>query len=252
MKGKAYRNYVFDLYGTLVDIHTDESAEELWEKLSLFYGYYGAAYTPGELRTAYESLVSGKESALLGSLSEEPRYAHESYPEIKLEEVFRELYLNRGVEADMALAVHTGQMFRVLSTEYVRLYEGAKELLAALRNSGAGVWLLSNAQRIFTAYELNYLDIAKYFDGIMISSDHSTKKPDRRFYEALFQEYGIKPEESLMIGNDARCDIGGAKAVGMDAFYIRSNLSPQGELTPECTYCLEKMDLFRVAELLLQ
>lgn len=247
-----YKNYVFDLYGTLVDIHTDEEQAELWEKLSLFYGYYGAVYTPAELREAYEALVSGKEKALKGKLSEEPKYAHESYPEIQIEEVFQALYQRKGVEADMALAVHTGQFFRVLSTEYVRLYEGAAELLAGLRARGAKVWLLSNAQRIFTAYELNYLDIAKHFNGIMISSDYNTKKPDARFYEALIEKYGVRPEESVMIGNDARCDIGGARAAGMDTFYIRSNISPQDDVTPECTYHLEEMDMAKVAQMLLR
>ena len=40
---------IFDLYGTLVDIHTDDEKAELWERLSLFYGYDGAKYAPGEL-----------------------------------------------------------------------------------------------------------------------------------------------------------------------------------------------------------
>ena len=31
-----YENYIFDLYGTLVDIHTDEEKTELWEKLAQF------------------------------------------------------------------------------------------------------------------------------------------------------------------------------------------------------------------------
>ena len=31
-----YENYIFDLYGTLVDIHTDEEKTELWEKLRSF------------------------------------------------------------------------------------------------------------------------------------------------------------------------------------------------------------------------
>ena len=31
-----YDTCIFDLYGTLVDIRTDENKEELWEKLSLF------------------------------------------------------------------------------------------------------------------------------------------------------------------------------------------------------------------------
>ena len=33
-----YDNYVFDLYGTLVDIHTEEDFPKLWEKLALFFG----------------------------------------------------------------------------------------------------------------------------------------------------------------------------------------------------------------------
>ncbi|MFR2512747.1 MAG: hypothetical protein ACLS9K_13090, partial [Lachnospira eligens] len=45
-KSRNYKNYVFDLYGTLVDIHTDEEQELLWEKLALFYGYYDAVYEP--------------------------------------------------------------------------------------------------------------------------------------------------------------------------------------------------------------
>ena len=33
-----YQNYIFDLYGTLVDIHTNEKKAYLWKELSLFPG----------------------------------------------------------------------------------------------------------------------------------------------------------------------------------------------------------------------
>ena len=49
---KAYDNYIFDLYGTLVDIHTNEKKAYLWKKMSLFFGMKGAAYEPKELRMA--------------------------------------------------------------------------------------------------------------------------------------------------------------------------------------------------------
>lgn len=39
-----YSNYIFDLYGTLIDINTDESSNEFWYKLSLFYSFKGAIY----------------------------------------------------------------------------------------------------------------------------------------------------------------------------------------------------------------
>ncbi|MFR8428478.1 MAG: hypothetical protein ACLVCH_13905 [Roseburia inulinivorans] len=56
-----YENYIFDLYGTLVDIHTDEEKTELWEKLAQFYGYYGAVYTAEELKNAYALRLTGAE-----------------------------------------------------------------------------------------------------------------------------------------------------------------------------------------------
>ena len=41
-----YTDLIFDLYGTLVDIHTEET-ETVWEKTSILFGFYGADYTPG-------------------------------------------------------------------------------------------------------------------------------------------------------------------------------------------------------------
>ena len=35
---------IFDLYGTLVDIHTDEN-DTVWEKTAVYFGFYGAHYT---------------------------------------------------------------------------------------------------------------------------------------------------------------------------------------------------------------
>ncbi|MBR1390096.1 MAG: HAD family hydrolase [Lachnospiraceae bacterium] len=244
-----YRNYVFDLYGTLVDIHTDESGTELWEKLALFYGYYGAVYPPEELKKRYESLCRQKEVEMKSSM--ESHDAHEACPEIQIEEVFEVLFLEKGVQPELSLCVHAGQFFRALSTEYVKLYEGVPKMLEQLKKSGGNLYLLSNAQRIFTEYELNYLDIRKYFDGILISSEYGTKKPDVRFYEILLKKYDLKPGTCIMIGNDVRCDIEGARKAGMDTFYIHSNISPKEDQRPDSTFCLMKMDIPKVTALLL-
>ena len=134
-----YDNYVFDLYGTLVDIHTEENDAKVWEKMSLFYGFHGALYAPEELQKSYLALIQNKETDLKGELEKEPRYAHEAFPEIQIEQVFAELYAKKGIEADEALAVHTGQFFRVLTMEYVRIYDGVRELLEALKKSGKKV-----------------------------------------------------------------------------------------------------------------
>ena len=44
-----YTDLVFDLYGTLVDIHTEED-DAVWEKTAVYYGFYGARYTGEELK----------------------------------------------------------------------------------------------------------------------------------------------------------------------------------------------------------
>lgn len=231
---KSYQNYIFDLYGTLVDIRTNENLSSLWEKMSLFYGYYGADYTPEELQKTYRELVQTEEEQI---------YVHEAYPEIPIEKVFRQLYQKKKAEPTEELVRHTGQMFRVLSTHHVRLYAGARELLQSLREAGKKVYLLSNAQRIFTEYELFYLKIHDCFDGILISSDYGVKKPDERFFQILLDRYQIKPEESLMIGNDLETDIRGAKQMGIDTCYIHSAISPALKREVDADYFMPRMNL---------
>ncbi len=233
-----YDVYVFDLYGTLVDIHTDENDMTVWEKLSLFYGYYGAAYTAQALKTAYGKIISKKEKQLKSTLEADAKYSHEASPEIEITEVFEELFAAKGVSVEREFAAYTGQFFRVLTTEYVRLYKGTRRMLEQLCEAGKKVYLLSNAQRIFTEYEMRGLDLIKYFDGILISSDYKTKKPDKRFFDALFSMYDIAPDKALFVGNDSRSDIKGAQAVGFDTFYVKSNISPAGDRTEAATYCV--------------
>ncbi|MBR4027639.1 MAG: HAD family hydrolase [Lachnospiraceae bacterium] len=242
----TYENYVFDLYGTLVDIRTDEDDATLWGKLCLFYGYYDAHYTPEELKKAYYTLVKGKETKLKSTLEQDPKYAHEASPEIELTDVFLELFQTKNKqknpEVNKELAIHTGQFFRALSTDYVKLYEGTKEMLQSLKNAGKKIYLLSNAQRIFTEYEMHVLDIAKYFDAILISSDYKTKKPDKRFFDILVEKYHLDTSKTLFIGNDSRTDIGGAKTVGFDTFYVKSNISPKGDMAKDATYIVKEFD----------
>jgi len=243
-----YENYVFDLYGTLVDIRTWEEDETLWKKLALFFGYYDAVYKPKELQRAYKKLVEGKEKALKKELEQDIKYSHEASPEIEIKEVFCELYKSKGVEPSEELVVHTGQFFRVLSTEYVKLYPGTEEMLLELKKQGKKIYLLSNAQRIFTEHEMHVLGIAKYFDGIFISSDYKTKKPDKRFFDMLVETYALNSETTLFIGNDARSDIGGAKQVGFATYYVKSNISPKGDMAEGADYTILNFKRWKMPE----
>ena len=77
------------------------------------------------------------------------------------------------------------------------------------------------------------LGLTDCFDGIYISSDYGCRKPDRRFFDALLTEQGVRPEEALMIGNDLQTDIAGGRNAGMKTLYIHSNLSPAADEAAE-------------------
>lgn len=232
-----YENLVFDLYGTLVDIHTEQDKPVVWEKTALYLGFYGARYTPHKLREEYEQLTGSMAKQLLdeGEKQDHAGQAYECFPELQLEKVFERMFEKKGVTADAAaLGVHAAQVFRLASMEYIRVYPGVEQALLRLRRAGHKLWLLSNAQRVFTAYEMRALGIDGLFDGIYISSDHGCRKPDRRFFEILLKKENLAPSDCLMIGNDLTTDIGGAKSVGMAAFYMHSNLSPADDCAESC------------------
>lgn len=213
-----YTDLIFDLYGTLVDIHTEEN-DLVWEKTALYFGFYGAHYTPAELKAAFQSAMAQREAAAGQS--------YECFPDIPFEQVMAQLFRAKGVEdgAD-ALGIHAAQLFRISSIEYVKLYPDVLEALARLRQKGCRLWLLSNAQRIFTAYELRHLGLGQQLDGIYISSDYGCRKPDVRFYRALLEERKLDVERCLMIGNDRYTDIAGAKAIGLSTLYMHTALTP--------------------------
>ena len=216
-----YTDLIFDLYGTLVDIHTAEN-DSVWEKTAFFFGFHGARYTPLDLKEAFQKNMKNRES--------KEGQSYECFPDIPFEWVMADLFREKGVKTGAdALGFQAAQLFRIASLDYIRLYPGAKELLDNLRQRGYRLWLLSNAQRVFTEYELRYLGLLDCFDGIYISSDYRCRKPDRRFYDALIRENNLDRENCLMIGNDRSTDIEGAKAAGLATLYLHTNLTPQDQ-----------------------
>ena len=213
-----YTDLIFDLYGTLVDIHTEED-DTVWAKTALYFGYYGAHYTGSELKEAFGAAMAARKA--------KAGQTYECFPDLPMEPVFAQLFRDKGVEENAdALGLNAAQLFRISSTDYIRLYPHVTDALVALREKGYKLWLLSNAQRVFTAFELNHLGLAPYFDGIYISSDYGCRKPDIRFFNALIQEQKLDIGNCLMIGNDLDTDIAGAKNAGLDTLYMHTNLTP--------------------------
>ncbi len=242
---KEYKNYIFDLYGTLVDVKTDEEQPYLWEFLAQVYGSYGCDWEADELKQAYCRKVEEEEKAL----REKSGYA---FPEIRLERVFARLLFEAPVRHSSSACIAGKTMdqlyewyseqseaviseimksewayllsnqFRISSRIRLKPYEKTFHVLEQLRAAGKKVYLLSNAQYMFTMPELEITGLLPCFDAFYISSDAGIKKPQPEYMQKLLSEQGLSVEDCVMIGNEVRSDIAVAMMCGMDSIYLNT------------------------------
>lgn len=220
-----YQNYIFDLYGTLVDIHTDESKASLWKKIAVYFSAQGAMYTGKEIKERYGALIREEEKRLQRRLRKKYPDITVKEVEINLDRVFVSLYKEKGVKVSKQLIKDSMIAFRAITMEKLRLFPGTVELLRGLKEAGKTVYLLSNAQTSFTLPEMKALGLTEYFDDIFFSSDLGVKKPSSKFYEALFEKHSLKKQESVMVGNDRWADVQGALDFGIAAIYLHTEQS---------------------------
>ena len=247
-RGK-YDVFVFDFYGTLVDIRTNEGKAYLWRKCAELYGSLGAHYSPVELKRAFRRMI--EEECGKRQVEGEQKYGESFLAEPDLTVVFRRLYEEKGILCSREQAGVTANFFRLLSRQKLKVYDGVRETLLKLREGGKKVYLLSNAQSDFTRPEIELTGLTDCFDGILISSEEGCKKPSPVFYRILIERYSLRPERCLMIGNDADSDVKGAKTVGMDTLYIHTDTSPQLKGEPDAVYTVLDGDWSKAAKILL-
>ncbi len=101
----------------------------------------------------------------------------------------------------------------------VDIYDGIPELLDELKKSGHTVLLITSKPLVFSEKILEKIGLAKYFDHMVGPdlSDHSSDK--KRLIEKAVDEFGLKKNECVMIG-DTRYDIIGAVEAGVDSIAV--------------------------------
>lgn len=238
-----YKNIVFDVYGTLIDISTDEYDVATWQKMADALAFYDVNYTAEELKKAY---FDGCDLQM--KLNEKC-----DHPEIDVVDVFRRIFEAKNKKASKTLATHLAQVFRAFSTRKLRLYDNVTETLAQLKKAKKKLYILSNAQRCFTRPELVKLGLAKYFNGIIYSSDYKCAKPSAELFNVLFDKYKLDRKETVYVGNDPLTDVNGAHGAKIDCMWIKTNLTdPDAKPILDPEYVVTNGDFAEVAKLTLK
>lgn len=193
----------FDLYGTLIDIRTDEGsvgtrrAFESW--IARVHGQ--AAATRERDRPLFEDVRRATAQGPFGEPDLGPVIAAH---------LDRSLGRPPGPEEVAAAAA----AFRAASRMRFGLIPGA---VAALGRLGGRfrLGLVSNAQWLFTRPELQQLGLGPFFDPVVVSSEVGVRKPGPEIFERALGGAGATPSATLHVGDDPYADVGGAAAMGM-------------------------------------
>lgn len=82
------------------------------------------------------------------------------------------------------------------------------------------LFIITNGPSETQTLKIDRLGIRKYFNEIFISEEIGYSKPDPRLFEYIIENFDMKKEEILMIGDSIDHDILGAKNSNIDSILI--------------------------------
>jgi putative hydrolase of the HAD superfamily len=257
---REFSNYVFDFYGTLVDVHTDENKPALWRFMADLYAAYGCLFNSDDLREAFwrfdaqERVEARRRSGL-------------EHAEIRIERVFLRLLLEtparpcntplagrpvgewrrrhtrdpesvlRALQDGDWVAV-TANAFRIHSRDWLRPYPDTAPVLRELARRGKRLYLLSNAQGVFTRPEIGVAGLDTFFPAPRISSEVGMMKPQREFLDALLRDEDLDPRDTAFVGNEMRSDMALAVRCGVQGIFLNTAGAPSESLQGEAARLL--------------
>ncbi|MFA0823526.1 MAG: HAD family hydrolase [Methanomethylovorans sp.] len=208
-ESSGIKGMIFDLYGTLIDIQTDEDDFYTYDTVSKWLQYKGVKIDPEVLKSEYHSKIADRMAV-----------SKEQYPEVRVEEIFAEICNENAIwKSDTTyLGIETSKVFRSASLRRMRPFEESLKIL--LRYKDIPKCLVSNGQRVFSEKELRFLGLYEHFDHVIFSSDVRYKKPDPRIFKIALDRLKLKPDEVLSIGDTVENDVITPREMGMEAMHV--------------------------------
>ena len=216
------KGILFDLYGTLIDILTDEVDPWVYSTLSRYLSYRDIKIAPKELKKIY-----------FEDIQSQLKQSNETYPEVDVCKIFSNMMHRYGNKTySKSAIVDTAVLFRSLTMRRFEVFQGVYEVLSSLLEKYE-LALVSDAQWVFTEPEMAMLGLTKFFKFRILSSRFGFKKPDVRLFDMAMKKLVIKAEESVYIGDNPPKDLIGAKKAGMKFILFRSEYKPNNDFQPD-------------------
>ena len=99
------------------------------------------------------------------------------------------------------------------------LYPEVLDTLAALKQRGLHSSVISNFDSRLVPI-LNGLGVGPFFEEIFVSSRVGYAKPDAQIFRVALERHGVKPEQSLHVGDSELNDLHGANNAGLRGILV--------------------------------
>ncbi len=126
------------------------------------------------------------------------------------------------------------------ATEQTALRPAAGEVLAHFQQQGVKQGLCTNKPEAVTHQILHALGIHEVFSSIIGGDSTAQRKPHPLPLQTVMAQLGVKPQESLMIG-DSGADVGAARAAGVKVILVPDGYTGVPAETLGADYVLESL-----------
>ena len=225
------KGIIFDINGTLTDIHTNEGHDEIYRILSNVLSYQGIVLEPYVVKDLYFQIMKEQRAAREGR-----------HPEFDAIGIFHTILTQYATDFTRGLSPQKlEQLPRLLAETYraasrfrLQPYPGVVDTIRQLHQN-YHLAIVSDGQTAYAVPELNTVGLAGYFDPIIISGDVGVRKPHERLFTDALTAMKMTPSEVLFVGNDMYRDVYGAKRIGMITVFCKSNqgLAEKEGVTPD-------------------
>ena len=129
--------------------------------------------------------------------------------------IFDDFLMKAEGRVDYRKLAHAIVAYRDRRQAFLKPYPGVKQALTKLKKKKMKMGVLSDAPRLKAWMRLCTMNIEDYFDFIVTFDDTGERKPHRAPFEQALRHMKLKPSEILMVGDNSKRDIEGAKRLGM-------------------------------------
>jgi putative hydrolase of the HAD superfamily len=121
---------------------------------------------------------------------------------------------------DAALAERIGLHYRSMRQAALCCYPGAVETLAALRERGVPMALVTNGNAQAQRHTIERFGLAEYFRVVIIEGEFGVGKPDESVFHHALGTLACDPAEAWMVGDSLEMDIATPVRLGMHAVWV--------------------------------